>query len=129
MRQTTFMKASDKAHSHLLRGLDMAMEAHSRVPLGHNPVDPRTMEAHRNLTNIGVQGGGNPASLPMDSRKVYDKPRKLEAVKKADQSEKTKKAGVVVDPTAIESGAGADPTTVDTISGYGITGLPFMNNS
>jgi hypothetical protein len=123
MKVTPFMKASDRAHSHLYRGFELALDRHGNVPLSHNPVDARTMDSHRMLTNIAVQG--NPSQLPMDSRKTFQAPlhptRKPVKPGLEGQSEKTKKAGVVVDPTAHETFTGTDPVSVDTKSGYGLT--------
>jgi hypothetical protein len=95
----------------------MAFTHMGRVPLGHHIVDPRTMQ-NRIVTNIAGMTGG----LPMDSRKVFQAPihHPSKVHGKAEQSLKAKLAGIVVDPTAIETFQGADPVSVDTTGGYGI---------
>lgn len=112
---TRFNKSRDKAHSHLLRGFDKALDHFHKVPLGHNVLDARTME-NRFGTNIAGMTGG----LPMDSRRVFQKGSKKEPLLKGEQSLKNKLAGIVVDPTAIETAQGQDQVSIDTAGGYGI---------
>lgn len=63
---------------------------------------------------------GMTAGIPLDSRKTFQAPARPPVPAKGEQTNKNKAAGVVVDPTAIETYQGADSVSVDTTGGYGI---------
>ena len=130
------MKAADRAHSHLLRGFDRAWEMHGRVPLGHDILDPRTMERGREMSNIPVMtnlvgfSAGLPGVVPVDvSRKAYQNPKKINKPEGPGQTLKNKLAGVVVDPTRIEMHTGAESTTINEAGGYGIAPSTLVGNT
>lgn len=116
---TRYNKARDKAQGHLLRGFDKALDHFHRVQLGHNVLDARTMENRVNTNIAGMSAG-----LPMDSRKVFQRPGSKAELLRGGQSEKARRAGVVVDPTALETFQGQDNVSIDTSGGYGIVDSP-----
>lgn len=98
-----------------MRGFDKTLDHFHKVPLGHNVLDARTME-----NRFGANLTGMTAGVPLDSRKVFQRPGKKGELLKGEQSLKNKLAGIVVDPTAIETAQGQDPLSIDTTGGYGI---------
>lgn len=77
---------------------------------------------------FGANLVGMTAGIPLDARKMYQKPGPKAELLKGGQSDKTKRAGIVVDPTSIETAQGADNVSVDTTGGYGITGTPMTGD-
>ena len=100
-------------------GFDLAFERMGRVPLGHNILDARTMENRLNVNIAGMTAG-----LPLDARKVFQRPAKQNHPARGEQTLKNKLAGIVVDPTAIETAQGADNVSVDTAGGPGLNSMP-----
>lgn len=129
-KSTAYVDAMNKAHGQLLRGFDKALGKFGNVPLGHNILDARTMES-RQMTNMALMNNpeGMTSGLPLSARKMYQYPRKpLRAPEGEGQTEKTRLAGIPVDPTAHETFTGADTVSIDTAGGYGITPGSFPNN-
>lgn len=122
-KATSFVKARDKAHAHLLRGFDTAMTRFGKVPLGHEILDARTMNKPF-FNNIA----GETAGIPVSDH-VYAHPVHKKKGHKAHQSDKNKRAGIVVDPTAIDAATAGDQTSVDTMGGYGLTDIPNINSN
>lgn len=129
-KSTVYLDAINSAHGQLTRGFDKALNKFGRVPLGHQILDPRTMES-RQMTNMALMMNpeGMTSGLPLSARKTYQSPKnKLRMPEGEGQTDKNKNAGVVVDPTAHETFTGADTVSIDTKGGYGILPGPFPNN-
>ncbi len=128
-KPSPYMRAANAAHGHLLRGFDKAWKSAGQVPLGHNILDPRTVES-RQMNNMALMSNpeGMTSGLPQTARKAYQRSRDLKPAVGEGQTDKNKAAGLVVHPTAHETFTGADNLTVDTGGAYGITPGPWPNN-
>ena len=129
-KPTSYVNAMNTAHSQLARGFDKALDKFGRVKLGHNILDPRTMES-RQMTNMALMANpeGMTSGLPQSATKMYQSPKKKINMPEGEgQTEKNRLAGIPVDPTAHETFTGADTVSVDTRGGYGLTPGPFPNN-
>ena len=126
--RTSYMRAANRAHGALNRGFDMAWKKMGEVPLGHDVLDPRTMQ--NRMQNIAVMNNlvGMTSGLPQTARKMYQMPKPITRDDGPGQSQKNVKAGIPVDPTAHETFTGADQVSVDTVGGYGITPTGFPSN-
>jgi hypothetical protein len=129
-KPTPYVNALNSAHGQLMRGFDKALDKFGRVQLGHNILDPRTMES-RQMVNMSLMLNpeGMTSGLPQSASKMYQAPKKqLRMPTGEGQTDKNKLAGIPVDPTAHETFTGADTVSADTRGGYGITPGPFPNN-